>query len=65
MGWTAFDDVRNITFFPIQIDDGQHIVQQLSGRSYKRLAFQILLLAGPSPTKRISALGLPTPNTTL
>ena len=40
----AFDDVCDIAVVPPEVDDAQHIVQQLSGWTDKRLAGQILLL---------------------
>lgn len=42
----AFYNIRYIAIGSIQIDDTEHIIQQLPGRADKRLALQILLLAG-------------------
>ena len=34
---------------PPEVDDGQHVVEQLPGRADERLAAQVLLLAGAFP----------------
>ena len=44
-GRAAFDNIGNITvLFPVQINDGQHIIQQFPCRTDKRKSLQILLL---------------------
>ena len=49
-GRSALDDVGNIAVMPPgQIDDPQHIVQQLSCRPHKGLPLQVLLLTGALP----------------
>ena len=44
-GWAAFDDVGDIAVgVPVQVDNGEHVVQQHSRRAYKGFTPQILLL---------------------
>ena len=53
VGWAALDNVADIAvFLPGKVDDGQHVVQQLSGGADEGLAPQILLLAGALPHKQ-------------
>ena len=44
MGRAAFDDIGDVAFLPVQVDDGEHIVQELARRAYKGDTLQVLLL---------------------
>ena len=46
LGGAAFDHITNEIAGAVQIDDGKHFVQELSGPAHKGAAGQILLLAG-------------------
>lgn len=47
LGRTALDDVGDVHVgFPVQIDDLQHVVQQLARPAYEGLALEVLVLAG-------------------
>jgi len=45
-GRAAFDNIGNIAVVPVQIDDGEHIVQELTRRTHKGDALQVLLFSG-------------------
>ncbi len=51
-GRAAFDDIGDIAVGAVNIDDGQHIIQQLSGRAYEGNALQILLFSRAFPHKQ-------------
>ena len=48
-GRAAFDDIADIAVVPPEVDDRQHVVEQLPGRADEWLAAQVLLLAGAFP----------------
>jgi hypothetical protein len=41
----VFDGICNVNFFPINSRSRQRFVQQSSGRTYERFAFEILLIS--------------------
>ena len=44
---TALDDVGNVdVLMPVQVDELQHVVQQLAPPAHKGLALKVLVLAG-------------------
>jgi hypothetical protein len=46
MGRAALDDVGDIAVLgSVQIDDAEHIVQQLAGSAYEGFAFEVFLFA--------------------
>ena len=47
VGGTALDDVGDVhVFLPVQVDELQHVVQQLARPAHKGLALQVLVLPG-------------------
>ena len=59
LGRTAFDRIADEYLGPVQVDEGEHIVQQLARLAHEGLAGQILLFAGSLPDEH--DLGVPSP----
>ena len=63
---TALDDVGNVdVLMPVQVDELQHVVQQLAPPAHKGLALKVLVLAGALTDEHDLGVPGPTPNTTL
>lgn len=45
-GWAAFHDVGDVILRAVEVDDFQHLVEELSRRTHKGASRQVLLLAG-------------------
>lgn len=58
-GRAAFDDVGDVAIGAVNIDDGEHIVQQLPGGTHEGLPSQILLLAWAFAHKHHIRIPLP------
>ena len=59
LGWTAFDRIADEYPGAVQVDEGEHIVQQLTRLAHKGLAGQVLLFAGALPDEH--DFGVPGP----
>lgn len=60
----ALHHVGDVDLGTVQMDDLQHIVQQLPGPAYKGNTLLVLVLAGAFAMSMISAVSQPSPNTT-
>ena len=50
LGRAALDDVGDVDVFrPVQVDDGEHLIQQLAAPAHEGLTLQVLVLPGALP----------------